>query len=98
MDEATCRKWISRALQRRPRLLQQRGQAITEYILVLLLAFTFTHFVFFNKKYGFKGVLENTMLRLGAYLEQNLKTGTKLGGGDGVKSLEPYAGTDRWSN
>lgn len=97
MEEASCRKWISRALRCRPRLRGQRGQAITEYVLVLILAFTFTHFVFFNKKYGFKGVLEKTMLRLGTYLEENLKTGAK-NGGDGVMSLEPYAGTDRWTN
>lgn len=76
----------------------QRGQAILEYILVLLIAFVFTHQVFFNTKWGFKSVLENTMLRLGSFLEQNLKSGTKVGGSNGRLSLDPYAGTDRWSN
>ena len=76
----------------------QRGQAIVEYLLVLVLAFTFTHQVFFNPKFGFKGVLQKTMLRVGSFLEQNLKSGTKVGGSDGKLSLDPYAGTDRWSN
>jgi hypothetical protein len=57
----------------------------------------FTHQVFFNTNYGFKGILQKTMLRLGSFLENNLKSGTKIGG-DGKLSLDPYAGTDRWSN
>ncbi|HEY8278187.1 MAG TPA: hypothetical protein VIH99_01100 [Bdellovibrionota bacterium] len=81
-----------------PSVRNQRGQSILEYILVLIIAFTFTHQVFFNSKWGFKGVLQKTMLRLGSFLEQNLKTGTKVGGSDGKLSLDPYAGTDRWSN
>ena len=76
----------------------QRGQAIVEYLLVLLIAFTFTHQVFFNSKFGFKSVLAKTMMRLGSFLEQNLKSGTKVGGNNGRLSLDPYAGTDRWSN
>lgn len=76
----------------------QRGQALVEYMLVLLIAIVFTHQVFFNKTWGFKGMLEKTMLRLGSFLEQNLKSGTKVGGADGKLSLDPYAGTDRWSN
>lgn len=76
----------------------QRGQAITEYVLVLIIALVFTHQVFFNNNWGFKGVLQKTMLRLGSFLEQNLKSGTKVGGADGKLSLDPYAGTDRWSN
>jgi hypothetical protein len=76
----------------------QRGQAVTEYILVLILAFTFTHQVFFNKKFGFQSLLQSTMLRIGSFVEQNLKSGTKVGGSDGQKSLDPFAGTDRWSN
>lgn len=84
------------ALLRRP-LRGQRGQAIIEYMLVLIIALTFTQQVFFNKTWGFRGVLEKTMLRLGSFLEQNLKSGTKVGG-DGRKSLDPFAGTDRWSN
>lgn len=83
---------------RLPNTRGQRGQAILEYILVLLIAFVFTHQVFFNSKWGFKTVLENTMLRLGSFLEQNLKSGTKVGGSNGRLSLDPYAGTDRWSN
>jgi hypothetical protein len=75
----------------------QRGQALIEYVLVLIIALVFTHQVFFNTNYGFKGILQKTMLRLGSFLENNLKSGTKIGG-DGKLSLDPYAGTDRWSN
>lgn len=105
MDELTSRDRRSAGLYGRIRSLvkrrparNQRGQAILEYILVLLIAFVFTHQVFFNTKWGFKSVLENTMLRLGSFLEQNLKSGTKVGGSNGRLSLDPYAGTDRWSN
>ena len=105
MDELTSRDrpssrlygGVKRLLKLRP-ARNQRGQAILEYILVLLIAFVFTHQVFFNTKWGFKSVLENTMLRLGSFLEQNLKSGTKVGGSNGRLSLDPYAGTDRWSN
>ncbi len=99
MDEKACRKpnLLSRVL-RKIRRSNQRGQAVVEYLLVLLIAFTFTHQVFFNSQWGFKGLLQKTMLRLGSFLEQNLKTGTKVGGQDGKLSLDPYAGTDRWSN
>mgnify|MGYP003350747263 CR=1 FL=1 len=86
-----------RRVLRRP-LRNERGQALIEYMLVILIALVFTHQVFFNKNWGFKGVLEKTMLRLGSFLEQNLKSGTKVGGADGKLSLDPYAGTDRWSN
>lgn len=102
MDEPTrmpakkkraTRRWV----RYRP-LGNERGQAIVEYMLVIIIAFTFTHQVFFNTNFGFKSILQKTMLRLGSFLEQNLKTGTKVGGNNGRLSLEPYAGTDRWSN
>jgi hypothetical protein len=96
MDEATFGKWISSRLRRR--LRSQKGQAMVEYILVLFLALLFTRFVFFNQEFGFKALLDKTMLRVGAYLEQNLKTGTRNGAEQGERSLEPYAGTGRWSN
>ena len=97
MDEATARKRRIWRRFRPPSLRSQRGQTIIEYILMLLLALGFTRFVFFNRDYGLKAMLDNTMLRFGVFLEQNLKTGTKRGG-DGIKSLEAFAGTDRWSN
>jgi hypothetical protein len=92
--------WVRVARRiRAPRgVRNERGQAILEYLLVLLIAFTFTHQVFFNSKFGFKSVLAKTMMRLGSFLEQNLKSGTKVGGNNGRLSLDPYAGTDRWSN
>lgn len=99
MDEArTC---ISRMLRRlRPPvslLRKQSGQAIVEYLLILILSLTFLRFVYFNREYGFKAGLDKTMLRLGSFLEGNLKSGTKPGS-DGVKSLDAFAGTNRWSN
>jgi hypothetical protein len=89
---------VAGLIYRPRRRFGQRGQALVEYMLVLIIAFTFTHQVFFNPKFGFKGVLQKTMLRIGSFLEQNLKSGTKVGGTDGKLSLDPYAGTDRWSN
>ena len=53
--------------------------------------------MFFNKDFGFKAMLDKTMLRIGSHLENNLKSGTKVGG-DGEKSLDAFAGTDTWSN
>lgn len=97
MDEPTLNGKKKPRSRYRP-LRNQRGQAIVEYLLVILIAFTFTHQVFFNTKFGFKSVLQKTMLRLGSFLEQNLKSGTKVGGNNGRLSLDPYAGTDRWSN
>ena len=82
---------------RRPACRSQRGQAMVEYMLVLILSIAFLRLVFFNKEYGFKAMLDKSMYRLGAYLEQNLKAGTKPGA-DGVKSLDAFAGTNRWSN
>jgi hypothetical protein len=101
MEEAPKRKTIFRRLSnltRFPRLRRnQSGQAFMEYILVLILAVVFLRFVFFNRDYGFKASLDRTMLRLGSYLEANLKTGAKPGG-DGTKSLEAFAGTKAWKN
>lgn len=73
------------------------GQALVEYLMILMLALLFTRLIYFNKEFGFKGVLDKTMLRLGSFLEQNLKTGTQVGK-DGENSLDPYAGTDTWKN
>ncbi len=98
MDELTPIQSKGKKARRCLLLRNQRGQAVVEYILVLLIAFVFAHQVFFNPRWGFKSVLQNTMLRLGSFLEQNLKTGTKVGGSNGELSLHPYAGTDRWSN
>lgn len=99
MDEASSRQksFLGRLKSARPRLRRQTGQAIVEYILILMLSLAFTRFVFFNKEYGAKAMIDKTMLKLGSFLEQNLKTGTKTGA-DGVKSLEAFGGTSRWSN
>lgn len=90
MDEARKKK-------KRKFLRSQRGQALLEFMLILILSLAFLRFVFFNKEYGFKASLDKTMLRLGSFLEGNLKTGTKVGN-DGEKSLDGFAGTGRWSN
>lgn len=99
MDEASSlpKSLFARLKSSRPRLRRQAGQAIVEYILILILAIGFTRFVFFNKEFGAKAMIDKTMLKLGSFLEQNLKTGTKTGA-DGVKSLEAFGGTSRWSN
>lgn len=94
MDEA--RKARRRPFMR-PKIRSERGQAILEFMLILLISLAFLRLVFFNREFGFKAMLDKTMLRLGSNLEANLKTGTKLGG-DGEKSLDPFAGTGRWSN
>jgi hypothetical protein len=96
MDEARKRRRRGGSRSRRP-LRGQRGQAMVEYLLVLILSLVFLRYVYFNKDYGFKAMLDKTMLRLGSYLEDNLKTGTKPGA-DGEKSLDAYAGTNQWSN
>lgn len=94
MEEASkMRKRIS--LRRRRR--KEGGQAMLEYILLLVLATTFLRIVYFNKDFGIKTQVDKTMLRLGAFLEMNLKTGTRVGQ-RGEKSLDPYAGTSEWTN
>jgi hypothetical protein len=97
MEEA--RNCILRVLRRvrMPRLRSQGGQAIVEYLLILILSLAFLRFVYFNREFGFKAGLDKTMLRIGSYLEGNLKTGAKPGA-DGVKSLDAFAGTNSWSN
>ena len=86
-----------RRVSRRPNFRRQRGQAILEFMLILLIAVAFLRVVFFNKSFGFKAMLDKTMLRLGSHLENYLKTGTKSGG-SGVKSLDAFAGTNQWNN
>lgn len=83
--------------RRRKRKRSERGQALVEFILVLVLALFFTRLIYFNKEFGFKALLDKTMLRLGSFLELNLKTGTQPGP-DGTQSLDAYAGTNQWSN
>jgi uncharacterized protein (UPF0333 family) len=78
-------------------LRNRRGQAMLEYLLIVILALTFTRFVYFNPKVGFKASLDKTMLRLGVYLEQNLKSGTKLGE-PGHSSTDSFAGISSWTN
>ncbi len=95
MDEAQKRFFFF--FRRRPKIRSERGQAILEFLLILLVSLAFLQLVFFNKEFGFKASLDKTMLRLGSYLEANLKSGTKLGP-DGVKSMDGFAGVSRWSN
>ncbi len=95
MDEATFRKRRRSIFSTRRRA--QRGQAMVEYLLIFAISIFFLRYVYFNKEFGFKATLDKTMLRLGSYLEQNLKTGTQAGP-EGEKSLDAYAGTGRWNN
>lgn len=86
---------LKRRIGKRKR--SERGQALVEFVLVLVLALFFTRLIYFNKDFGFKALLDKTMLRLGSFLELNLKTGTQQGP-DGRQSLDAYAGTNQWSN
>lgn len=99
MDEARRLNLLKllRRLLRGPNIRNQKGQAFVEYLLVLIISLAFLRFVFFNREFGLKASLDRTMLRLGSYLELNLKTGTRPGD-DGVKSLDAYAGSNRWRN
>lgn len=76
---------------------KQSGQAIVEYILIITLALTFTRFVFFHPKYGFKGIIDHTMLKVGALLEKDLKAGVQPGG-NGTAATDAYIGTSVWKN
>lgn len=75
----------------------QAGQAMVEYILVLLLAFSFAHFIYFHKTFGIQPNFDKMMLRLGSYLEGNLKAGTR-NGEQGHQSSDAFAGTGTWTN
>lgn len=97
MDEAR-QSVLSRLLRRLRRPLRgERGQSLVEFVLVLILALFFTRIIYFNKEFGFKALLDKTMLRLGSYLELNLKSGTQAGQ-ESKKSLDGYAGTSQWNN
>jgi len=93
MDEATGKKrFIFFRLRKK-----ERGQALVEYLLILTVVVLFTRMVYFNKNFGFQASLEKTILRLGAHLEQNLKSGTRIGE-NGKNSVDSFAGTSSWSN
>ncbi len=100
MDEARRRTpFLFRIFRRLASPLRnQRGQSLVEFVLVLILSLFFTRLIYFNKEFGFKAVLDKTMLRLGSFLELNLKSGTQAGGGETRKSLDGYAGTGQWTN
>ncbi len=76
---------------------RQSGQAMIEYILLLGLMVVFARFIFFSPEFGFNGLLNRGMLRLGSFLEQNLKTGTQPGP-QGRATSEPFAGAANWNN
>lgn len=77
--------------------MNQGGQALIEYLLVILLALGFAHFIFFNKTFGVQPNFERTMLQIGGYLEANLRSGTKVGP-QGTSSNHEYAGDGNWNN
>lgn len=86
-----------RLLWRRRRLLGNRGQTLVEFLLVLILAIGFARFIYFNQTFGILPNFDKMMLRLGSYLEANLKSGTRPGKA-GVGSFEVFAGTNDWNN
>ncbi len=83
--------------EKRKRRRRQRGQALLEFLLFLSIAVGFTRYLYYNRDFGFKAVLDKTMLRFGVFLEQNLKSGTKIGG-NGRDSTDKYIGTGQWTN
>lgn len=78
----------------------QRGQGIVEFILILMLGLVLTRFVYFHKDFGLSASIENMMLRLGGFLEKNLKSGTGQNGGSdaGKESTNKFMGTGAWKN
>lgn len=88
---------IARWLWRFNRQIGQRGQSLVEYLLVLMLAFGFARFIYFNQQFGIQPNFEKMMLGLGSYLEGNLKSGTKSGE-QGRDASHAYAGTANWNN
>jgi hypothetical protein len=87
--------WIK--LRQWNRRLGCRGQTLVEYLLIVILALTFSRFIYFNEKFGVQPNFERTMIRLGSYLEGNLKSGTK-NGEQGQNSNDAFAGTSTWTN
>jgi hypothetical protein len=77
--------------------LGQRGQSMVEYLLILMLAFGFARFIYFNQQFGIQPNFEKMMLGLGSYLEASLKSGTRPGG-QGYKQADAFAGTSNWKN
>ena len=87
-----------RVRNRHGRKRGQGGQAMIEYLLLLGIIVFFTRFVFFHPEFGFFGMLNRTILRLGVHLESNLKTATKRGG-PGRTTFEQFSGAgSSWNN
>ena len=97
MDEAKEAVVSSRFSFLRKKIKSKSGQAIVEFLLILMLTVGFTRFIYFHPRYGFKGIIDHTMLKVGTLLERDLKTGTRTGG-RGVNPTEQYMGTSTWKN
>ena len=95
-------KGLKRLLRRgaRARKRNERGQSIVEFLLVLSLGLVLARFIYFHPQFGFKGSLDNMMLRLGGFLEQNLKAGVGLNsaGSVGQDSTSKFMGTGACKN
>ena len=91
--------FLKRPIQKSlPKANKQKGQALVEYILILILVIVFARYVFFHERFGIQATFNNTMLRLGTLLEQNLKSGAQPGN-QGEEPFERYSGSsDNWKN
>lgn len=94
MEEATKRRGLSTRAKRSGR--SQAGQAMVEYLLIMAVTIGFASFIYFNKDYGVKGLLDKMILRLGSYLEKDLRAA--VGTQQGHDSTHPFGGPGQWTN
>lgn len=89
---------MQEAVKRKRSRQKQSGQALLEYILLLFVALAFAQFLFFSPEYGIKGNVDKFMLKLGAHLETDLKSGAGPNGGSRGGAATPYSGIGQWTN
>ena len=86
-----------RFFKRKKSKKKQSGQAMVEFLLMFLIAISFTRFMYFNPNFGVKGMIDGMMLRLGSFLEHDLKSGTRSGD-IGQATTDTFCGINAWNN